>query len=124
MHNAHCTEVRHPFTKLLRPQSEWRFQESRFDCDVKSITQSTYLSKLFEYILSHSTYKFTCKAVLHGMVVQFKTRRFEQDVRVVLKYNYMYGIVLESYFLFYKNKNSTHPHDFLNAAGYIDCLQT
>ena len=42
--------------------------------------------KWFEYILSHAAYNFTCKTVLHRMVVQFKSRRFEQDVRVVLKY--------------------------------------
>ena len=51
--------------------------------------------------LSHSTYKFTCKALLYSMVVHFKTQRFEQDIRVMLKYAhmYMYDISFKSYFL-------------------------
>ena len=39
-------------------------------------------SKWLAYVLSLSTYNFTCKAVLLRTVVHFKAQRFEQDVRV------------------------------------------
>ena len=73
-------------------------------------------SKWLDYVLSLSTYNFTCKAVLHRMVVHFKAQRFEQDVRVVLKYAhmYMYEILLESYFLCDTN---TRLVDYVNATG-------
>ena len=62
---------------LIAEMTSTSFSWFMFDSQtISSFTTRLFLmlSKWFEYILSPSAYNFTCKVVLHLMVVQFKAR--------------------------------------------------
>ena len=91
------TDVNSRRVIIIAEMTSTSFSWFMFDAQkMSSFTVKLFLisSRWYEYIISLSAYNFTCKAVLYRMV-QFKTRRFKRDVRVVLKYKYMYDMLLE-----------------------------